>query len=166
MGSRDSVRSRSLPGKNLKVNECIHCGESLADRAPETICCRRCQAIKDQVRSVVLCAIKSGDLSPISKKDRCTDCGSPAFCYDHRDYSKPLDVEKVCRKCNWRRGPGKLDPNQCDMPTPGKTRRGKRNMEIIEKAISGESAASIARALNMTPQRVGQIIKAQAPKGE
>ena len=39
-------------------------------------------------------------------------------------------------------------------------------MEIIEKARSGESAASIAREFKMTPQRVGQIIKAQAPKGE
>lgn len=34
----------------------------------------------------------------------CTDCGVPASQYDHRDYSRPLDVEPVCRSCNLRRG--------------------------------------------------------------
>ena len=33
----------------------------------------------------------------------CVDCGKPAEVYDHRDYSKPLEVEPVCRACNSRR---------------------------------------------------------------
>lgn len=37
----------------------------------------------------------------------CTDCGAQASEYDHRDYSKPLEVDPVCRRCNARRGPGK-----------------------------------------------------------
>lgn len=36
----------------------------------------------------------------------CVDCGKPAHSYDHRDYTKPLDVVPVCSSCNNRRGPG------------------------------------------------------------
>lgn len=36
----------------------------------------------------------------------CVDCGRPAKVYDHRDYSRPLDVEPVCKGCNKKRGPG------------------------------------------------------------
>lgn len=35
----------------------------------------------------------------------CTDCGGASIHYDHRDYLKPLEVEPVCRKCNYKRGP-------------------------------------------------------------
>lgn len=34
----------------------------------------------------------------------CADCGKPATEYDHRDYTKPLDVAPVCRSCNHKRG--------------------------------------------------------------
>ena len=37
----------------------------------------------------------------------CTDCGAHATQYDHRDYSKPFDVEPVCGSCNMRREPAK-----------------------------------------------------------
>ena len=37
----------------------------------------------------------------------CADCGRyEACCYDHRDYTKPLDVIPVCGGCNKLRGPG------------------------------------------------------------
>jgi hypothetical protein len=35
----------------------------------------------------------------------CTDCGGKADRYDHRDYTRPLQVDPVCRSCNARRGP-------------------------------------------------------------
>ena len=35
----------------------------------------------------------------------CVDCGKRAEHYDHRDYTKPLEVEPVCRSCNKLRGP-------------------------------------------------------------
>lgn len=38
---------------------------------------------------------------------RCVDCAIPAAQYDHRDYSKPLDVAPVCRSCNRKRGSAK-----------------------------------------------------------
>lgn len=36
----------------------------------------------------------------------CKDCGSQAEVYDHRDYHKPLEIEPVCKACNFKRGPG------------------------------------------------------------
>lgn len=51
-------------------------------------------------------AVLAGDI-PAARTLTCVDCGKPAWCYDHRDYSKPLEVEPVCRKCNARRGPGR-----------------------------------------------------------
>lgn len=49
-------------------------------------------------------AIRTGQLKP-PREFCCADCGGVATEYDHRDYSKPLQVEPVCRGCNVRRGP-------------------------------------------------------------
>lgn len=34
----------------------------------------------------------------------CVDCGADAQVYDHRDYSKPYEVDPVCQRCNLARG--------------------------------------------------------------
>lgn len=57
-----------------------------------------------QAHKAVARARKSGQLQDPAELD-CVDCGEPAIEYDHRDYSKPLDVEAVCRRCNLKRGP-------------------------------------------------------------
>lgn len=49
-------------------------------------------------------AIARGEL-PEQTTQKCADCGSQARCYDHRDYTKPLEVEPVCHRCNAKRGP-------------------------------------------------------------
>jgi hypothetical protein len=54
----------------------------------------------------VLKARRQGLLPALNGSIACVDCGEPAAHYDHRDYSKPLDVVPVCRSCNCRRGPG------------------------------------------------------------
>lgn len=41
---------------------------------------------------------------------KCTDCQKQAECYDHRDYSKPMLVEPVCKRCNSSRGRGFMPP--------------------------------------------------------
>ena len=51
-------------------------------------------------------ARRHGELVPPSDF-ACMDCGTQAQVYDHRDYSRPLDVQPVCLKCNSRRGPGR-----------------------------------------------------------
>lgn len=54
-------------------------------------------------------AVARGDL-PAAATQTCADCGDPAAAYDHRDYSKPLDVEPVCNPCNALRGAALPDP--------------------------------------------------------
>lgn len=54
-------------------------------------------------------AVKDGDL-PNPHDRRCADCGNPAEVYEHRNYTRPLDVVAVCQGCNLRRGPAELDP--------------------------------------------------------
>lgn len=49
-------------------------------------------------------AISAGDLCRPDQHP-CEDCGGRASQYDHRDYSKPLEVAPVCRRCNLARGP-------------------------------------------------------------
>ncbi|MDP9651932.1 hypothetical protein [Paraburkholderia caledonica] len=48
-------------------------------------------------------AVLRGDLPPVTNHIY-ADCGKPAQAYDHRDYSKPLEVDPVCDSCNGRRG--------------------------------------------------------------
>src|SRR5688500_869090 len=55
--------------------------------------------------SAVKKAILKGILPKITHETKCVDCGKKARDYEHRDYSKPLLVEPVCRSCNIKRGP-------------------------------------------------------------
>lgn len=55
--------------------------------------------------AAVRAAVLRGDLAPVRTLE-CVDCGKPAANYDHRDYTKPLDVEPVCSRCNTLRGRG------------------------------------------------------------
>jgi hypothetical protein len=41
---------------------------------------------------------------PRARLFACVDCGKPAYGYDHRDYTKPLAIEPVCRSHNALRG--------------------------------------------------------------
>lgn len=70
-------------------------------------CARRRGSAPDltAARRAVAGAIRKGLLVHPRLLD-CADCGKQARDYDHRDYSKPLVVEPVCRSCNKLRGPG------------------------------------------------------------
>jgi hypothetical protein len=48
-------------------------------------------------------ARRRGELSPACEH-KCADCGKQARDWDHRDYTKPLEVQAVCRSCNQHRG--------------------------------------------------------------
>lgn len=68
------------------------------------------QAIRGPATAAVQAAMKLGQLPRLNAKGRkvdirCVDSGKPAEFYDHRDYSRPLDVEPVCPSCNSQRGP-------------------------------------------------------------
>lgn len=50
-------------------------------------------------------AVARGILPDLRNRDiACVDCGDVATVYEHRSYSRPLDVEPVCRPCNGKRG--------------------------------------------------------------
>lgn len=49
-------------------------------------------------------AIKYGLLARLDGSVLCVDCSALATEYDHRDYNRPLEVDPVCRPCNFRRG--------------------------------------------------------------
>lgn len=72
--------------------------------------CRPPRSPKQLAAYAVKRAIKAGDL-PRPDSFACVDCGELAIEYEHRDYSKPLDVEPICRGCNLKRGPA--------IPPPG-----------------------------------------------
>lgn len=89
---------------------CFHCGVRLGRFFKHSKkSCLDCEGRMGRaiysVRYRVLKAIKNGLLLPADTFD-CADCGKPAVCYDHRDYSKPLEVAPVCKSCNTKRGPG------------------------------------------------------------
>ena len=61
-------------------------------------------------------------LLPALSECVCIDCGDAAQVYEHRDYSKPLEVDPVCQRCNIARGRAKWEPppklNQGGPPRP------------------------------------------------
>lgn len=90
---------------------CRLCGSDISKRHWQAVycfdCCYRANDAggRKEARSAVNNAIKRGELQPANTLT-CVDCGKQARDYDHRDYSKPLDVQPVCRSCNKKRGPG------------------------------------------------------------
>lgn len=58
---------------------------------------------KRAAHAAVATARRAGKLPDPYELD-CVDCGEPAIEYEHRDYSKPLDVVPICRRCNLLRG--------------------------------------------------------------
>lgn len=90
---------------------CARCGEDFtkSGRPTRIAFCPPCD--KDRKREqfnatrIVRRNIASGKFPPVTGK-KCCDCGAPAVNYDHRDYTKPLEVDPVCKACNQLRGPG------------------------------------------------------------
>lgn len=60
--------------------------------------------LRERAWGAVSAAIKAGTIAH-PQSLQCIDCDNPAWCYEHRDYRKPLDVQPVCQGCNNRRGP-------------------------------------------------------------
>lgn len=70
--------------------------------------CSKCRRLvveaKAAASSWVSMAIRFGVLMPASMF-RCDDCAEWATGWEHRDYSKPLEVDPTCGSCNLLRGP-------------------------------------------------------------
>lgn len=94
-----------------RVTHCAWCGGKvpaegrLGSRYCSVGCAARTSEIARKAISLVQMAIRRGEIQKITKGVLCADCGKQATEYEHRDYSRPLDVVAVCRGCNIRRGP-------------------------------------------------------------
>lgn len=60
-----------------------------------------------RAKTAVFIEVRAGRMSD-PKTLKCVDCGAMAEVYDHRDYTRSIDVEPVCRVHNKKRGPGKF----------------------------------------------------------
>ena len=70
--------------------------------------CLECNAKVLTMRAKAILAVRMAIRRGLLRHPKlciCVDCRKRAFDYDHRDYSKPLAVEPVCRRCNQLRGP-------------------------------------------------------------
>lgn len=56
-----------------------------------------------RAKATVARAVREGRLPPVGTL-RCVDCGGEAVSYEHRDYTRRLDVEPCCQSCNLLRG--------------------------------------------------------------
>jgi hypothetical protein len=102
-------RRRTFFANPKEYPNCWQCGGALAAHGRFCRPCRYQRARhsgREAAAVAVKNAIRAGLLQP-PRGQTCADCPRPAEEYDHRDYSKPLDVQAVCRRCNARRGPGK-----------------------------------------------------------
>lgn len=86
---------------------CVGCGAEIkkSRNVRALLCLDPCewQRAKQLAHVEVNKAVRVGRLPP-ARGQTCADCGGLACEYDHRDYSRPLDVAAVCHPCNVRRG--------------------------------------------------------------
>lgn len=90
---------------------CRDCQKEFRVRHAGKRVCVDCEDIRETAKkkatNAVWRAIQLGRLAS-PKNFKCTDCGGPADRYEHRDYSKKLEVEPICCRCNAARGPAKI----------------------------------------------------------
>ena len=103
---------RRVIDRVIADRECLKCGgDNSRSSGPYCIDCRNQRqaemaSIRSRASSAVTAAVRRGALRNL-RADHipCVECGKRATTYDHRDYSKPLEVDPVCRRCNRIRPP-------------------------------------------------------------
>lgn len=120
----DGLRSRSLCGNCRSDYGCADCDRIMDERnrasALRGAATRRANNSgysrpfhaesywQRKAHAMVRAAIGRGLLPNLKSGEyACADCSEVACIYEHRDYSRPLDVTPVCATCNNRRGTAK-----------------------------------------------------------
>lgn len=109
---------------------------------------------------------KSAGLLPDlgSGKYACVDCSEIASVYDHRDYSKPLDVVPVCRRCNSLRGAAERpDGNRYQFAPYEGEPQAVADSPIAKVVRAAGGATSIADRLAIRSPTVHQWISGKRP---
>lgn len=125
IAAADRVRNGDLKPMSIDGQwVCLDCRQELPQnmggrgrKARPLLRCTPCAATRRQFREgvrnaayrAVAAALQAGTLMK-AQGQPCADCGRPAEVFDHRDYTKPLEVEPVCRSCNVMRGPADVWP--------------------------------------------------------
>jgi len=84
------------------MNSCLVC-DSIFTTSTKTYC-GRCLPVVRQIQSTAQAKTRAGNPPDVTGLI-CLDCGKPAQAYDHRHYSRPLEIDPVCVNCNRKRGP-------------------------------------------------------------
>jgi len=90
---------------------CVDCGGDKPNDYPGSWMRQRCKPCGANFDRYMMAAngvinrAKARGLLDRAAEHKCVDCGAQALDWDHRDYTKPLEVEPVCRACNLKRGP-------------------------------------------------------------
>lgn len=118
----DTCKAVKAAPRPRRFHNCVLCEKAISKRAhPNVKFCAKCRAEprrayalarrlvlndNEKARQLTKYAVKVGFL-PHPREFVCVDCKRvQAECYDHRDYSKPLEVDPVCCDCNSSRGKG------------------------------------------------------------
>jgi len=137
---------------------CPLCSEKSERKGNGHAYCLKCMPLANRIKSVasqaVKKAIKEGILPKITSETKCVDCGKSAFCYDHRDYTKPLKVVPVCASCNYNRGPGKYIRGK-STPKDWADRRAR----IRALRAKGWTLDRVGKRYGISRQRVLQIVE-------
>lgn len=123
-----------------------------------------------RARSTVRYAVQCGKLVNLKLENvKCVDCGNRATSYEHRDYTKPLEVEPVCNSCNMKRGPAKfkqvgivkteivsvrVPQRESQEPSKNGPRRANKKHEKSDKQVKLERSRVLAILQGMNPNKV------------
>ena len=95
----------------LKARHCVCCDVQLPDyrQRKRKYYCDRCAkyvlVIQQRAMREVAAAVRRGELLHV-REHICLECNIwTAVHYEHRHYSKPLEVTPLCQGCNNKRGP-------------------------------------------------------------
>jgi hypothetical protein len=118
--------------------KCMRCNSQSTRHTQAQDVCESCQKehLKEgsKASAILNNYIKKHAFSKATEK-LCVDCGCRAHVHDHRDYTKPLEVDPVCFSCNSIRGMA-LDSKLRSFPESSK-----KNKVLVSVGLT--SAASI-----------------------
>lgn len=111
--------------------------------------------------SKVLAAIANGTIRRASQYD-CIDCAEPATGFDHRDYTKPLQVDPVCAGCNTKRGAGFPEINGPDVDVAWITTPPRKNFSSrrFELRLTPAEFAALKRLSDKKDKGMSELIAA------
>lgn len=121
--------------------------------------------LRNNASAAVSRAVKNGNLPRLDGIIKCKDCGIQASEYDHRNYTKPLEVEPVCGDCNKKRGKG------FPFADLSKTKYGKhlekirkRNIRIVSDYFNGVSRVVLMKRHGISRRHFFYIISKHGKK--